>query len=748
MSQSKGRSKVSLPLNRRQFLQRSAGVTFVIGSTGVITACSSDAVSTPDASGPVAPSLDANIWVTINPDNTIRIMYGGTEMGQGTMTTNPLVLAEHMDADWARVTVETVAVHDPAYGNPIFGNMLYTAGSTTVMAYFDRMVMAGTQARKMLLNAAAAHWDVAIDELTTEPSVVVHKASGRKITFGEIVATGQVAAEAPTVEPAEIKAKSDYRYLGKRVPRIDVPSKVNGTAEYGMDVQVDGMAYASIRRSPVEGERPLDVDDSETRKISGVTDIVVLPYGVAVVGDSVEATFWGKAKLKVRWSEESRFRNADTEKQIQEYTEKAEDLTVKGTTWSEKGDTRTVLASAAEVIDATYTTDPAYHAQMEPMNTTASVSDDGKSAEIWVGTQTQSLSLMGAAQALETTHEKITLHPLTMGGGYGRRSPLRQQYIDDALFVSRELKRPVKVIWSREDDLEAGVFRTAAAQHMRGAFDANGKLSAVHHRVAAPSILESMNPVRWKSAKGKDVISMLGSENPTYDIPNHLAEHILLERQSRVCAWRGVATSYTKFAMESFIDELAAHRGIDPLEFRLELCHHNPRMQKVLKVVADMAEWSLPRAQGRALGLAVSGYHKSLSAGIVELSLDKTNGHVSVHKFWAVADPGFVVSPENAEAQVEGNIVFGLSAALKERITVKNGVVQQTNFHDYRILRMAEVPEIETRMLSTDNPPTGVGELGLAMVGPAIANAIATLTGTRIRHLPLTADVVMRALSA
>lgn len=748
MSHSSGGSRTGLSLNRRQFLQRSAGVTFVIGSAGVITACSSDSVSTPDASNPAAASLEANIWVTINPDDTIKIMYGGTEMGQGTMTTNPLVLAEHMDADWAKVTVETVAVHDTAYGNPIFGNMLYTAGSTTVMAYFDKMVMAGMQARKMLLNAAAAHWGVAVDELTTQPSVVIHAASERKLTFGEIVETGLIAAEAPAVELAEAKSRQDYRYLGKNVPRIDVPAKSNGTAEYGMDVQVDGMAYASIRRAPVEGERPLEVDDSETRKVSGVTDIVVLPYGVAVVADTVEASFWGKAKLKVKWSEESRFRNSDTEKQIQEYTEQAEDLTVAGTIWSETGDTRAVLAEAAEVIHATYTTDPAYHAQMEPMNTTASVSDDGKSAEIWVGTQTQSLSLMGAAQALGTTHEKITLHPLTIGGGYGRRSPLRQQYIDDALFVSRELKRPIKVIWSREDDIEAGVFRTAAAQHLRGAFDANGKLTAVQHRVAAPSILESMNPIRWKSAKGKDVISMLGAENSTYDIPNHLAEHILLDRQSRVCAWRGVATSYTKFAIESFIDELAAHRDIDPLEFRQQLCHQNPRMQNVLQLVADMAGWSTTRAEGRALGLAVSGYHKSLSAGIVELSLDTANGQVTVHKFWAVADPGFVVSPENSEAQVEGNIVFGLSAALKERVTVKNGYVQQTNFHDYRILRMAEMPEIETRLLSTDNPPTGVGELGLAMVGPAIANAIARLTGIRIRHLPLTPDTVMQALRA
>lgn len=749
MRKSKNRTSVaSVTISRRKFLQRSAGVTFVIGSTGIITACSSDSGSPADSPAVNAPSMDANIWVTINPDDSIRIMYGGTEMGQGSMTTTPLILAEHLDADWANVQVETVAIHDTAYGNPVFGNMLYTAGSTTVMAYFDKMVLAGTQARRMLLNAAGEHWGVAADELTTEPSVVVHSPSGRKMTYGEVVSLGHFPDEPPAIDASEIKSKDEYRYLGMDYQRIDVPSKVNGSAEYGMDVQVEGMAYAAVRRAPVEGDKPLDVDDSETRKVVGVTDVVVLPYGVAVVGETVEATVRGKAKLQVRWSEESRFREADTGKQIDHYAAKARDLDIEGTTWSEAGDVRTALANASTLIDATYTSEPAYHAQMEPMNTTASVSEDGKSAEIWVGTQTQSLSLLGAAQLLETSHEKITLHPLTLGGGYGRRSPFRQQYIDDALLVSRELKRPIKVIWSREDDIEAGVFRTAASQYLRAGFDAGGKLSGIHHRVAAPTVLESMNPMRWSMADGKDVITMFGSENTTYDIPNHLAEHVMLDRQSRVCAWRGVGTSYTKFAIESFLDEIAKLGDIDPLQFRLQLCHKNPRMLAVLQNVADMAEWSSPRDSGRALGIAVSSYHKSLSAGIVELSLNEKSGEIFVHKFWVVGDPGFVVSPGNSEAQVEGNIVFGLSAALKERITLTGGVVQQSNFHDYPIMRMAEVPEINVRVLSTDNPSTGVGELGLAMVGPAIANAISSLTGARIRHMPFTREKVLQALDA
>jgi len=730
----------SAHLDRREFIKSTAGITFAISATGLITACSE---GEPVAETPLADPLAPNIWVTVYPDDRVRIMYAGTEMGQGSMTATPLILAEHLDADWDNVEVETVAVHDTAFGNFVFANMLYTAGSTNVMAYFKKMQMAGTQARKMLIAAAASQLGVAEEELTTQPSTVVHAVSGRRLSYGEIVSGGQFPAEIPEVDETEFKLPADYRYLGKDVMRIDVPSKSDGTAEYGMDVQVPGMLYAAIRRTPVEGEHPVDVDDAETLAVDGVTDVVTLPYGVAVVGQTVEATRSGKDKLDVSWSEESRFRNANTREQLQEYQVAAEDLSISGTPWAETGNVAEAIAGADDLVSATYTTEPVYHAQMEPLNATASVSEDGKSAEIWVGTQTQSLTILGAAQALDTTPEQIKLHPLTMGGGYGRRSPLRQQYIDDALFVSRAIKKPVKVIWSREDDIEAGKFRTAATQHMRGAFDADGRLIAIHHRVAAPTILDTMNPLRWANARGKDVITMLGSENTTYDFPNHLAEHVVTDRGSRVLAWRGVGTSYTKFAMESFIDELAQHRGVDPLEYRMQLCHENPRMQNVLLNVADIADWTRPR-EGRVLGLAISGYHRSLSAGIVEISID--DGQLQVHKFWAVGDPGYVVQPSNSEAQVEGNVVMGLSAALKERITIENGRVMQSNFHDYPIIRMAELPEIETRVLSTKYPSTGVGELGLAMVGPAIANAIATATGIRIRHLPLTPDVINASL--
>lgn len=729
-------------MDRRQFLKTSTGVTFAIGAGGIIAACGRD-----QPLGGTTEPFNPNIWVTINTDDSIVIEYASTEMGQGSSTHTPMILAEYLDADWDKVSVHTVSVHDEAYGNPIFGNALYTAGSTTIMVYSEKMKVAGAQARKMLLTAAANAWRVPAAELETEIGVVRHPGSGRHASYGEIVGTMDLPVKVPEVGEPDFIPESEFRYVGMNLMRRDVPDKSSGRAIYGQDIQVPGMVYAAVRHTPVEGERPVSVDDTETLKVDGVTDVVVLPNAVAVVGATVEATRWGKDRLKVGWSAESPFRQSTSADTLEEYTRQVTDLDNSGPVWNETGDAKAALDNANTVLDAVYTSDTVYHAQMEPMNATASVSGDGLSAEIWVGTQTQSLTIIGSAETLGTTNDKITLHPLTMGGGFGRRTPLNQLYVDDALLISREIKKPVKVIWTREDDIESGRFRPAVAQYMRGGFDRDGKLVALHHRVGSSEILPTMNRHRWEWSKPKDVIVMLGSESTTYDIPNHQAEHIVCDRKSRVLAWRGVGTSYTKFAVESFIDELADARDADPLEFRLGLCHANQRMANVLNTVAEMSDWNRPRPEGRALGLAVSGYSSSLSAGIVDVSLDEATGVVTVHNVWAVGDCGLVVSPKNATAQLDGNVIFGLSSVLKERITIKNGVVEQTNFHNYPLLRITEMPEIESRILPTDNKSTGAGELGTAMIGPAIANALYALTGKRFRHLPLTPEVVTETLN-
>ena len=734
------------PATRRGFLRGVGGLTFAVGAGGMISASAQTAGN---------DELTPNIWVTIGADGTITIQFAGTEMGQGTMTSLPLVLAEELDADWSRVRVETVATHDPAYGNPrafryLGEGILYTAGSQTLRGYFDAMRQAGAQARKVLLDAAASEWGVAVAELQTEPSVVVHPVSGRQMSYGEIASFAAAPERAEPVDESELKDPGAYRYLGTDITRLDVEAKCDGSAEFGIDVQVPGMVYASVLRAPVEGERPIAVDGAAALQVAGVLEVVELPWGVAVVAETVEASLAGKDALEVTWSGESRFRRVDSGAVLADYEARARDtgFTTDNPLWQDVGDVDAALGAAERVIEAVYLTDAAYHAQMEPMNATASVSDDGRSAEIWVSTQTQSLAVMGAADMLGTTIDRITLHPTYIGGAFGRRTEFRQKDIDDALFVSRQIGRPVKVIWSREDDVRDGAFRPLAAQFLRAGLDADGSVIALHQRVAAPSVLEYMNPPRWAMAGGRDGIAMNGAQVTRYGIPNIRAEHVMMERCSRVCAWRGVATSYTRFANESFIDELAHAGGADPLAFRLELARNDPLARAVLEEAARLADWPRPR-DGTALGVALSDYGgASIAAGIAEVSVDERTGDIAVHRFWMVVDAGFIVAPRNTEAQLEGNVIYGLSNALRERITIRDGVVEQSNYHDYPVMRMNEVPEIEVRALASDRPPSGVGELGLATTGAAVANAVFRATGARVRALPFTRERVLAALQA
>ena len=713
----------------------------------------------PGDSGAAAPEVTGNeavapnAWVSIGADDVITIQFGATEMGQGSMTSVPLVLAEELDADWDQVRVETVIRHDPTYGNPVaFGYygfpIMYTAGSAALRGYFNAMRQAGAQARNFLLDAAAAQWGVPVEELTTEPGRVVHAAGGRSLSYGQIAVVAEVPDSLPEVPESAYKPRSEYRYLGTDVPRIDVPAKVDGSAEFGIDVQVPGMVYAAVLRTPVEGEEPVEVDDSAARAVPGVTDVVTLPYGVAVVGETVEGTIWGKNALQVTWSENSRFREVDQARDLDEYEAHAIDLGLStgNPLWQDVGDIDPAFESADRILEAVYRSDPAYHAQMEPMNATASVSADGRSAEIWVSTQTQSLTAMAAADLLGTDVDRITVHAKYIGGGYGRRAEYRQKDVEDALNLSRELGRPVKVIWSREDDVRDGVFRPLAAQYLRAALDADGRITALQQRVATPSVLSYMNEPRWALSRNRDGISMNGAQVTRYGIPNIRAEHVMVDRCSRLAAWRGVATSYTRFANESFIDEIAHTLGADPLEFRLDLTQGNPAGRSVLEEVARMDEWSRPR-DGASLGVALSDYGgASVAAGIAEISVNQDTGVITVHRYWMAIDAGFIVSPRNTEAQMEGNIVYGISSALKERISVNAGSVDQSNFHDYPVMRMNEMPELHVRALPSDGPPSGVGELGLATTGPAIANAVFAATGVRLRELPMTPDRVLAAL--
>ena len=727
-------------VSRRGFLAGAGALTFVVGSEGLVgIAQASDAAAS-------QASLEPSAWVRIDADDTITIVFPSTEMGQGSSTALPLILAEELDADWDRVRIEQLNRDDRAFGNPIFGGVLYTAGSTGVYGYFDPLRRAGAQARRMLRAMAAAEWSVPVDTVTTEPSAVVHAPTGRRLSYGEIVALQAAPPDIPEVSESDLKPRSAYRLIGADVPRRDVPAKSNGTERYAIDVQVPGMVYATVLRSPVEGETPETIEDADARAVAGVVGTVALPDGVAVVAESLHAALASRGMLSVTWTETAPARAFDSDATLTDYAATLDGPDADSTVWRSSGDAAAAIAGADRVVEADYASDYAYHAQMEPMAAVAAVDADGSGAEVWVGTQTQTWTMRTITEVLDTTPDRIRLHMMTMGGSFGRRTALTQEYVRDALLVSRAVGRPVKVVWTREDDVKHGWFRPAAAQRLRAGLTADGRLTGWHHRVATPSVIAYFNPLRWEQVAPSDIISMRGAESQFYGIEDLLAEHVITEPQARLAPWRAIGASYTSFAAEAFMDELAEAAGADPIAFRMALLADNPRGRRLLERVAEMAGWG--RAPGdTALGVAFAGYGDSMAAGIAEVALDRDGGWLTVRRFWAAVDAGLIVAPDNALAQVEGGIVFGLSSALKERITISAGAVEQNNFYDYEILRAHEVPEIDMHLEISDGPPTGIGEVGTPMVPAAIANAFHALTGRRLRHIPFTPERVLAALA-
>jgi isoquinoline 1-oxidoreductase beta subunit len=629
----------------------------------------------------------------------------------------------------------------------LFNGVMLTAASVSVPGYYMPLRLAGAQARRVLLDSVARQWGVPVGELTTEPSVVVHAKSGRRIAYGEVAKFATVPAEPPKITEADLKQPSQFRLIGRTdIQRVDVPSKVNGTAKYGIDAHVPGMVYAAVLESPMDGAKPDKVNVPDVMKVKGVTRVIPLPFGVAVFGDTVEATRAGRNALKVTWDTSgATAAGFDSEKAREEYARHGRDPNAKAMEWFKKGDAGKALTGAARLMTAEYSSEHCYHAQMEPMNCIARVAADGQSAEIWTGTQSTALAALVASNVLKTTPDKIRVHQHLLGGGYGRR--IAPDAIAQAVVLSNITKAPVKLLLTREDDLAAARPRPMTYHILRAGLDGSGKLVGWHHRMVAENVDALAAPPRFKATGGKDVIGWRGLEQPFYGIPNMLAEGVREIRGMRVHPWRGIGSGYTKFASESFLDEIAHATGVDPLILRLELTKDQPRAHAVIRAVADMAQWNLPRSGGRALGIAFADYHDTLSAGVAEVSVDRRTGRIKVHNYWIAADPGIVVQPDNVHAQLESAVVYGLSAALLEELTVKDGAVQQRNFNDYPVLRMSDVPEIHTRIVASNAPPTGMGEIGVPSVAPAIGNAVFQLTGKRLRSLPMSPERVKKALA-
>jgi isoquinoline 1-oxidoreductase beta subunit len=724
--------------SRRDFLKGTAGLTLALTLPADSLGLIDEAVA---GEAPFAPS----VWLTIATDGTISIVSPAAEMGQGSFTTLPLIIAEELDADWSKVRpVLPPAWDDKKYGNPAYGSTFQTSASASVHGYFKGLRVAGAQARRVLLDAVAAKWNVPVGELTIEPSVVVHKASNRRIGYGEIAAFAKTPAEMPKVEDKDLKPAASFRLIGHDVPRAELPTKVTGAAKYAMDVQVPGMVYAAVLQSPYPHGAPEAVDDTEARKVPGVTELVRLPDGVAVIGSTLEGTQAAKKLLKVTWSNAPGV-NHDSERALEEFAAVGRDLSREGVPYEKKGDAKAAMASAARVFRSDYRTRYVYHAQMEPLSATASVSADGKSAEIWAGTQGASGVLNQVARLLQTDRSKLTLHQHLLGGGFGRRG--QHEVIIDAVRIAKAVGKPVKLVWSREDDIAFGKFRPMTAHHIEAGFDAGGKLIAWHHRVVAESVVAYAAAMAGTTPAPTDRIVMKGSPIAQYPIPNKLAEHVVMPGRARIAPWRGVGNGHNAFAAETFIDEMAKELGKDPIAFRLELSEGQPRMQTLLRTVAEMADWTRKR-EGRALGTATMVKDDTLAAGVAEVSVDRASGRIKVHNVWVALDAGIAVQPKNIIAQTEGSIVYGLGHVLREKITIKDGRVQEANFTDYEPARMSDVPNIEVRVISTDNPPTGAGEDGLPVLACSVGNAIAALTGVRLRELPFAPERVRGALGA
>jgi len=686
-------------------------------------------------------------WVRIAPDGAITIMAPAAEMGQGTMTALAIVFAEELDADWDKVAVEFSPSDDKIYANPLpfFFGMMVTAASTAVMAYYKNMRIYGAQARRVLLEAAANHLNVPVSELTTEPSVVVHARSGQRLSYGEIAGFATLPETLPAISEKDLKDPSQFRLIGHEIPRVDIPAKTNGSAIYSIDVRLPNMVYATIVRAPVLGATPVSVNDMEVSKMHGVLKVMQLPPDrVAIAARTYEAALAAERALKITWSKIAQS-DFDSERAMVQQSAIARDLGKAGVQVQNTGDVVAAISGAAKVYQAEYRTEFVYHAQLEPLNSVSWVKNGGKSVEVWAGSQTPTHLVRSVAEALGIAPENVTLHRTYLGGGFGRRSAMDHDWAVDSALVSKELGLPVKVIWSRESDVRFGRFKPMTAQYLQAAEDSNGRLIAWHHRLVADEALAMTDPVRFEKGKEFPRISTTGIKTD-YDVPNILVEAVRNKLGVRMSAVRGVGSTVNQFAAESFVDEIAMARGDDPVEMRLGLLQKSPAEQEVLRAVAGMAGWKKGEKAGRGVSYVTNA--GTYMATIAQVTVDRNTGVIRVSEIWIAADVGVPISPRNLDAQLQSAVIHSLSNLLKERITFKNGEVQQSNFYDYQVLRMSEAPEVHTHIIPSMRNPVGIGDLGGIGVGPAVANAFFSATGRRLRQSPFLPDRVLAALRA
>ncbi|MDF9778482.1 xanthine dehydrogenase family protein molybdopterin-binding subunit [Pseudomonas baetica] len=711
-------------LSRRGFLKGSAVLGGGLVVAFVMPGAHRFAMGAQNQGNVFAP----NAFLRIGNDNSVTVLLGHSEMGQGIWTGLTMLIAEELDADWSKIRVE----HSPAsaadYGMAGFGGMQITGGSTSTWMEFDRYRLAGAAARLMLIEAAAKRFNVAPSEIHTESGVVI--AGEHRATYGELA---DDAGQLPRPDPASIKLKDakDWRLIGKPTRRLDTPEKITGRAKFGMDVQFDGLMTAMVARSPTFGGSVKSFEGAEALAIPGVHKVVQVPTGIAVIADHYWAAKLGRDALKVEWNPGPNA-GLDSQMLLENFRKLA---TTPGMNAGKAGDTQAALAKAAKAIDAEYSVPYLAHAPMEPLNCTVSISKD--KCEIWTGTQFQTLDQMVAGTITGLKPEQVEIHTEFLGGGFGRRANPTSDFVSEAVYVAKAAGAPVKTVWAREDDIRGGYYRSAFLHHARIGLGADGLPLAWKHVMVGQSIMAGTSLEATMVKDGIDKTSVEGVADSPYieGLANHQIELHSPKTGISVLWLRSVGHTHTAFVMESLIDELATAAGKDPVDYRRTLLKDHPRHLGVLNLAVEKANWKAPLPDGHALGVAVHESFGSYVAQVAEVSQD--NLAIRVHRVVCAVDCGIAVNPQSIAAQMESCITFGLSFALHSKLTIKGGQVVQSNYHDYQVLRLNEMPVVEVHIVPSSDKPGGIGEAGVPPTAPAVANAVFALTGQRLRELPL-----------
>jgi isoquinoline 1-oxidoreductase beta subunit len=717
-------SQEIINVSRRDFIK--AGL---VAGTGLTLGVYLSPVMGKSKPSPVQP-FSPNAFVRISSDNIVTVISKHLEMGQGVYTGLATLVAEELDAAWEQIHVESAPADASRYNNLFRGNLQGTGGSTSIANAYTQMRQAGAAARQMLLQAAAKKWQVKIDSITVQDGVVTHAASKRQAKFGELT---ELAAQQPVPGEVLLKEPAEFRLIGSdKTSRTDRREKINGTAIYTQDIKLPGMLTALVAHSPRFGGKVKSFAAEKAKKIPGVVDVVEIPNGVAVLAKDFWSAKLGRDQLAVEWDESKAFTMGSTEI-MQQYQKTAKQP---GLIAHTAGNVADSMKKAAKTLTATNEFPYLAHATMEPMNCV--VNYTGTNCEVWNGTQSHTIDKQAVAKTLGLKPEQVKINTLFAGGSFGRRANPHSDYVVEAATIAKAIqgKVPVKLVWTREDDMQSGFYRPMYYHTQEAGLDADGKLLAWQHRIVGQSITKGTRFEAFMTKNGIDRTSVEGASNLPYTVPNIQVElHTPENIQVPVQWWRSVGSTHTAFSTETFLDEIAAAAGKDPMKLRRELLQNHPRHLAVLELVAEKSGWGKALPAGKGRGIAVHESFKTFVAEVAEVTV--SNGSFTVDRVVIAVDCGVAINPNIIKAQMEGGMGYGLAAALSSKITLKDGMVEQSNFHDYTVLRMDQMPTVEVHIVKSTQPPSGVGEPATPVIAPAVANALYAATGKRCYQLPL-----------